>query len=1131
MRSRTCSWTNTLTKLGFMRKRGRNLAKVGVTRPMRVEGLEDRRMLTTPAVGSFERTEAVFGPDPDMYTFASVQAEANGQPAGDFNDDATDHAFSWSPAVNSISYMGATGSGNSQALGEILTPIGESTPVPSASLASIGLASAFQSQGYGLGRAIGGGIVRSRFVYDDPDPLVPKAFYAAVYAADFGLGIAGGNNSRWDYTASTPFNFVNISLNGGTLVEVQYTTVGVGAEVCIGQDIPNGVNYVATITIAGQQPFQINAGGLNHYINAIAPDINSGDIVTITASYDPSWENNASAVHSDICGGSSSANYAFSTSLMGYGFAFDAANPPTFPPSSGGGVAGGGGDGDQIFLGGTAPGDMNGDGVIDTDDTEDWIDVLKDLNADSAVLGAVSRPLIVTTAEDIDDGDYSFHDLSLREAIKLAETAAYPGQDTIVFAKWVDEIVLGSQLTIAADNDVHIVGPGADKLTISGNNSTRVFNIASGADVTMNGLTITGGKTTGTNHGAGIYNLGNLTLNHVNVVDNHALNSGRGGGLYSAGGNVTIVASTFDNNTAHSGGGARIALGGTDTASIADSTISNNEAKSSSGGGLLLEGTGNALITNSTVSSNEAEAYGGGIRVNNDVDLELINSTVYGNYANTREGGLSSQGTSVSFVHNSILAGNHDGDSGSSQDDATGTIDASSSYNLVGVTNKNFFTNESNNNDWIGSASPGLAPLGHYGGSTMTHALFNGSPAIDKASTTKATAYGLLLDQRGKSRSVDTNAANGADGFTDIGAYETGNEYNLLVTIPNDESNSGYEADDLSLRETLELTDLLAGRATITFAENVTDIQVGPQLVIAKDLTIAGPGADILTLDGGGQDRVFFIEDTVYDAVISGLTITGGNAWYDNTPSGVGGGIYNEGVLTLDAVTIDDNYAYIAGGGIYTTIGNSTSGLTVKNSTISNNSADQDGGGIYIVGFGSHGIQILNSTITANSAKYSGSGITDNSGYAKIVNSTITLNSSSSTAAGISTIGGTWLANTIVTANTNSGGQSNLGGNFSSTSRHNFIGYDANTTNGINNGSNGNQVGESTPIDARLSALDYWGGTTKTHKPLLSPHSPVLEAGDNAVAEAFGLLFDQRGFDRFTYDIVEIGAFELEEAV
>ena len=61
------------------------------------------------------------------------------------------------------------------------------------------------------------------------------------------------------------------------------------------------------------------------------------------------------------------------------------------------------------------------------------------------------------------------------------------------------------------------------------------------------------------------------------------------------------------------------------------------------------------------------------------------------------------------------------------------------------------------------TADPLLAPLGDHGGSTRTHALLAGSPAIDAGKNTK----GFPQDQRGAgfAREIPT-------GKPDIGAYE-----------------------------------------------------------------------------------------------------------------------------------------------------------------------------------------------------------------------------------------------------------------------------------------------------------------------------------------------------------------------
>src|SRR5262249_3718716 len=56
---------------------------------------------------------------------------------------------------------------------------------------------------------------------------------------------------------------------------------------------------------------------------------------------------------------------------------------------------------------------------------------------------------------------------------------------------------------LVINQSLEIDGPGADKLTISGNSASRIFDISGGATVTISGLTITRGLAT---DGAGILN-------------------------------------------------------------------------------------------------------------------------------------------------------------------------------------------------------------------------------------------------------------------------------------------------------------------------------------------------------------------------------------------------------------------------------------------------------------------------------------------------------------------------------------------------------------------------------------------------------------------------------------------------
>ena len=118
--------------------------------------------------------------------------------------------------------------------------------------------------------------------------------------------------------------------------------------------------------------------------------------------------------------------------------------------------------------------------------------------------------LVVDTLTDENDGDYSFHDFSLREAIDFANTHA--GHDTINFSPDLTSVgpatIVLTMGELAINDAMAIDGPGAELLTIdaSGNNlnpvvfgdGSRVFNVDNGSssvvlDVAIRGLALTGG--------------------------------------------------------------------------------------------------------------------------------------------------------------------------------------------------------------------------------------------------------------------------------------------------------------------------------------------------------------------------------------------------------------------------------------------------------------------------------------------------------------------------------------------------------------------------------------------------------------------------------------------------------------
>ncbi len=212
-------------------------------------------------------------------------------------------------------------------------------------------------------------------------------------------------------------------------------------------------------------------------------------------------------------------------------------------------------------------------------------------------------------------------------------------------------------------------------------------------------------------------------------------------------------------------------------------------------------------------------------------------------------------------------------------------------------------------------------------------------------------------------------------------------------------------------------------------SEENGDLNLTTPAIGTPFITIIGAGASTTIIDGGKLDSVFQRVLHVHPnrlAAISGVTIRNG---YATGAYGYGGGIYNEGLLTVSNAAISGNYSD-NGGGIY-----NRGTLTATNSTISQNMADY-GGGIDNVGT----LTVTNSTISQNMGHRYGGGI-DNDGVGidyvgtlTVINSTISQNNTVTDGAaglGASGHGGGILnayGNLFVTSSTISNNSSNYGG-------------------------------------------------------------------------------------------------------
>src|SRR5262245_28364626 len=143
---------------------------------------------------------------------------------------------------------------------------------------------------------------------------------------------------------------------------------------------------------------------------------------------------------------------------------------------------------------------------------------------------------------------------SLRAAVTSANTT--PGADSIQFAPGLKgTIPLASELSVT--DALTINGPGANKITVSGNDATRVFHV-SGTTLAINDLTVANGLASvpaGPAFGGGLLNDGaSVSLAHVVFAGNQAQAPGGyagGGAIANLGGaHLTADQTDFLNNAA-----------------------------------------------------------------------------------------------------------------------------------------------------------------------------------------------------------------------------------------------------------------------------------------------------------------------------------------------------------------------------------------------------------------------------------------------------------------------------------------------------------------------------------------------------------------------------------------------------
>ncbi len=486
---------------------------------------------------------------------------------------------------------------------------------------------------------------------------------------------------------------------------------------------------------------------------------------------------------------------------------------------------------------------------------------LTDTQAIAVTVTDVDGPLTITTTLDVYDGDVSSIEalianqgadglISLREAITAANNT--PGTDTINLP--AGNYVLtrtgsAENFNVRGDLDVRanlvIIGDGAATTSISAGGGSGVFEVVNGR-LTMSGVTIRDGNAS---NGAGIAvnsdarldlsqsvlrnntassaggaiqgdSDSTITLTQVDILNNAAQ---LGGGVYVYRGTLTAVDTSFDGNSASKWGGGL--YNDRSDANLTRVTVSNNTA-SLDGAGLYVGGSSGTLsVVNSTLSGNTATGVGGALYA--DRAITITASTIAFNSASSGGGMyLGSQGSAS--LGSSIVAGNTGGNSNKTLTSLGYNLDSGSSLGL------NQGSDRSN-------TDPLLAALANNGGYTRTHALLDGSAALDTGNPSAPAT-----DQRGVARFLQA----------DIGAYEADASINRRPVNTLPASVAANEDTQLAISGA-SVAD--ANEAGAVAANKILDTRLSVSngvlsVALAGGATATGNGSATLTLSGSQAD-------------------------------------------------------------------------------------------------------------------------------------------------------------------------------------------------------------------------------------------------------------------------------------
>ncbi|EMB43705.1 hypothetical protein [Treponema denticola] len=545
------------------------------------------------------------------------------------------------------------------------------------------------------------------------------------------------------------------------------------------------------------------------------------------------------------------------------------------------------------------------------------------------------------------------------------------------------EITVTRTLTIKGKTDSVSDILNANKNT-GGKDHHRIFKIETSGNLTLDGLTLTGGgKNSSTKlDGAAVYSKGSFTAKNCKFEDNEAGSNsvaGAGGAVYIESGQTTIDNCKFISNNANIGGAVFVAANGkctigteTDqTTKIYSNTAKNgagiyvastkidgclinkgtiigsgnsgelNEAKDF-GGGIFVFGAGNCTIKEGVKIQNNKAQNGGGIY--NDVGNLTIQGTVSdkviisGCKANSSQpgkkkgGGIYIAGGTVKIEH-TLINGNTVGSSGEGQGIyvADGTFEMKAGAKID--ENNDVYLKEQKTikveTSDLGDFGAKITPEKYPDRNTVIKVLEGSAAAAcnDKFKVPDKSSTHWKVDKRGNLAQLVKKSS---DSWTTLKNAVANAHQDAVIYIDGEikASSSGSNFGAIEIKKPDDFTGGVDWKLTI--------------------MGLTGSDSDILNANygtGGNitKHRIFKVYNGA-DFTIEGLTLKGADSG-----TKVGGAIYTEGKVEMANCVITENkVSAVRGGGVLIAGGTFTMiGGEIKNNKTNING---EGGGVCING-------------------------------------------------------------------------------------------------------------------------------------------------------------------------------------